>query len=207
MHSLCRKTLQADLIPQTCRTRQRLRPQPGLKRKARLRRWLHISPSGVALSRRCVPIYTSFVSDCQKKKNVAHHPKKCTPPDVVIDRLQSGRGGCLTLQFSHTGVFLAAAICDVDSFPIRIFQIAGLGNSGMAPATPLCDLAGHTNIVYDLSWSFDDSMLASASSDATVCVWDLRLAATAPVKVCLCNLAAVFNAAASSCPWLLLAFL
>eukprot|EP00047_Mylnosiga_fluctuans_P022912 m.128928 g.128928 ORF g.128928 m.128928 type:complete len:715 (+) comp9423_c0_seq1:39-2183(+) len=99
--------------------------------------------------------------------------EKCVPPDTVLDRLPTGRGGCLSIQFSRSGVYLAAAICDNSSFPIRIFQIAGLGNVGVPPSTMLFDLSGHSNIVYDMAWSHDDSLLASASSDSTACVWSL----------------------------------
>ena len=80
----------------------------------------------------------------------------------------------MALQFSRTGTRLAAAVCDGDVFPIRLFEIAGLANSpDVVPAASLCTLTGHNNLVYDMHWSFDDKLLLSASSDATARLWDL----------------------------------
>ena len=96
----------------------------------------------------------------------------------------------MTLQFSRAGVMLAAAICDGALFPVRLFYISGLGNSPMVPAARAGDLIGHANLVYDLSWSFDDRLLVSASADSSACVWDVGGGSTSPVKVrdsvCVC---------------------
>ena len=101
-------------------------------------------------------------------------------PDQVAARLPSGSGGCLTLQFSRGGLYLAAAINDHGRFPIRLFQIAGIGNVGVSAATLFGELPGHANVVYDLCWSANDTMLLSASSDCTACLWDLNTPALAP---------------------------
>ena len=90
----------------------------------------------------------------------------------------------MVVQFSREGTFLATAICDDALFPIRLFQISGLGNVGLPPAARVCDLSGHANLVYDLCWSFEDRMLASASADASACVWDIQGGHTSPALVC-----------------------
>lgn len=110
-------------------------------------------------------------------------PQPLALPDAVLARLPTGTGGCLAMQFSRSGLFLAAAVSDRGQYPIRIFQIAGLGNMGVPPVALLGELPGHANVVYDLCWSAADSHLLTASSDATACVWDLSAPTTAPPLV------------------------
>ena len=44
--------------------------------------------------------------------------------------------------------------------------------------------SGHFNVIYEMHWSSDDTLLVSASSDGVVALWDTETLAPAPLKVC-----------------------
>ncbi len=62
--------------------------------------------------------------------------------------------------------FIAIGCSDKLHYSVRVFDSA----SHSLVAT----LAGHHDIIYDLGWSSDDTMIASASADATARVWHLK---------------------------------
>lgn len=96
----------------------------------------------------------------------------CRIPNKHILAFRAGQMGCFTVLFSHAGTFLAAACADRDAFPVVVYEIP----SGKV----LAAFSGHLKIVYDLCWSRDDRSLLSASSDGTVCEWNVeRLLGTA----------------------------
>ena len=42
----------------------------------------------------------------------------------------------------------------------------------------------HTEIVYEMHWSLDDSMLLSGSADGSACVWGISNNSSSPLHVC-----------------------
>ena len=97
--------------------------------------------------------------------------QRCRIPTVQAQALHAGASGCFALAYSPNGHMLAAACTTRDSsFPIRIHDPDG---------RLLMELAGHQDIVYDLSWSADSTQLLSASADRTVRLWDFGATAAA----------------------------
>ena len=76
-------------------------------------------------------------------------------------RIPVGRAGCSAICFSNGGRYIAAA-CESGSHEhvVRVFEV----ESGK-PTVWGTELTGHHAIIYSLSWSRGDDMLASASSD------------------------------------------
>mmetsp|Transcript_11084 Transcript_11084/g.18565 ORF Transcript_11084/g.18565 Transcript_11084/m.18565 type:complete len:571 (-) Transcript_11084:750-2462(-) len=88
-------------------------------------------------------------------------------PDQLLWKFDTSSQGAFKIKFSTSGKYLAAA-CTLknDKTIIKVFD---------CEAGTLClILKGHNDLVYDLSWSQDDNFLASASSDASVRIWDMR---------------------------------
>uniref|UniRef100_A0A3B5L2M6 Abelson helper integration site 1 n=1 Tax=Xiphophorus couchianus TaxID=32473 RepID=A0A3B5L2M6_9TELE len=83
----------------------------------------------------------------------------CRIPNKHGLAFRGGKMGCFTVLFSHSGTRLAAACADRDAFPVVVYEIPS--------GTVLAAFNGHLKIVYDLSWSSDDRVLLSASSDGT----------------------------------------
>ena len=91
----------------------------------------------------------------------------CLVPDTVVARVPVGKRGCFALSFSNDGRYLAAACEDGrNEHVVRVFEV----ESGKPTPWGVC-LAGHHAVIYALSWSCGDDMLASASSDGSVIVW------------------------------------
>ncbi|XP_027855752.1 jouberin isoform X3 [Xiphophorus couchianus] len=90
----------------------------------------------------------------------------CRIPNKHGLAFRGGKMGCFTVLFSHSGTRLAAACADRDAFPVVVYEIPS--------GTVLAAFNGHLKIVYDLSWSSDDRVLLSASSDGTVREWNVE---------------------------------
>ncbi|XP_014324318.2 jouberin isoform X1 [Xiphophorus maculatus] len=90
----------------------------------------------------------------------------CRIPNKHGLAFRGGKMGCFTVLFSHAGTRLAAACADRDAFPVVVYEIPS--------GTVLAAFNGHLKIVYDLSWSSDDRVLLSASSDGTVREWNVE---------------------------------
>ena len=91
----------------------------------------------------------------------------CLVPDTVVSRIPVGKRGCFAMAFSNDGRYLAAACEDSrNEHVVRVFEV----ESGK-PTPWGAGLVGHHAVIYALSWSCGDDMLASASSDGTVIVW------------------------------------
>ncbi|KAK9842260.1 hypothetical protein WJX81_003301 [Elliptochloris bilobata] len=82
------------------------------------------------------------------------------------------------VRFSHDGRLLASGSDDklICLYELREGTGSAAFGSADAPSVenwrPIAALRGHSNNITDLAWSPDDSMLASASLDNTVFVWD-----------------------------------
>lgn len=107
----------------------------------------------------------------------------CRLPNRLHKRLWAGDKGCFSLAFSHRGTLLAAACADRDLNVINLYTVAGAGSPPTETGHLLVAFNGHHNLVHDLAWSQDDKLLASASSDGTICVWDTQLFSPAPLQV------------------------
>ena len=92
----------------------------------------------------------------------------CKLPNKEIANVFVGQMGCTRVVFSNKGFILSIAAIDPPScdYPIVIYDVKKMSVS--------TSLYGHINVVYDLSWSHDDSALVTASSDATARVWWLN---------------------------------
>lgn len=89
--------------------------------------------------------------------------ESCIVPQRLLYQLPSGSQGCVAIEFSHSGLSLAAACVDNQSFPIRIYDM----ETGAVGKTH----RGHRGLVYSLKWSQDDQELVSCSADGTIRVW------------------------------------
>lgn len=75
--------------------------------------------------------------------------------------------GCLRLEFSNKGKYLAAACSDKSSRTyIKIFEV-------LEKFEEVFRYRGHKNLIHELCWSIDDKYLVSCSSDFTAKVWDI----------------------------------
>ena len=92
----------------------------------------------------------------------------CLLPDRLLDRINAGKDGALTVRFSNSGDFLAVACCEGDVCPIRLYTL-----ESPEGAVLMYEFDGHHSIVYDLCWSADDRFLVSASADGTAKLWNV----------------------------------
>lgn len=128
----------------------------------------------------------------------------CVVPDQLLSRFVAGLKGAFTLSFSPTGRMLAVACCELSTFPIRLFDVAGYDNSdgiqveSAATAAAsiglsynqsrkgtilVAELEGHQGLVYDLRWLANERHLLSASADGTAKLWTIGALAAAPNRV------------------------
>lgn len=128
----------------------------------------------------------------------------CVVPDRLLSRFTAGLKGAFTLSFSPTGRMLAVACCELNTFPIRLFDVSGYDNSegvkvesAAIAATSIglsysqsregtilvAELEGHHGLVYDLRWLANERYLLSASADGTAKLWTIGALAAAPNRV------------------------
>ena len=88
----------------------------------------------------------------------------CLVPNKLFYKFPTAKLGCLTHEFSHNGKYLAAACTEMDSETyIKIFNV----EEGELKYR----FKGHHNLIHYFTWSFDDLILISASSDNNVTLW------------------------------------
>ncbi|XP_026464884.1 jouberin-like [Ctenocephalides felis] len=87
----------------------------------------------------------------------------CKLPNCRLVKLPTLDKGSLSIRFNHAGDLLACACAD--TFNINVYDIPG--------GTFRFELTGHQGLVYDMCWTHNDMKLLSASSDRTVCIWDM----------------------------------
>ena len=102
----------------------------------------------------------------------------CRPPNTLAASAHTLREGCFRLCFSTEGDFLAAALSDGDAVRVRVFHLLLRGTHTLHSVhlLPVVDGIGHLSIVHDLSWSTDDAMLITSSSDYTARIFDFTRA-------------------------------
>lgn len=137
----------------------------------------------------------------------AHEPFAL--PDTTKACLWPGAAGSLAAAFSQSGALLAlgqgrggapppasaptiagpgsppvvtaTAPLGADDVGVTVYAMTGAGQAA-APQAVLT-LQGHRGLVYDLDWSRDDSVLASASADGRALLWDITARRTTPAVV------------------------
>lgn len=107
--------------------------------------------------------------DLRKLRRKRGKDKNCEIPNKFIAKFNSGEMGCLRLEFSPDGRYLAAA-CTLAGYRtvIRIFEVED------EPFKEVFKYRGHKNIIHELSWiqfKQKDQYLLSCSSDFTARVW------------------------------------
>lgn len=87
-------------------------------------------------------------------------------PDQRTWKFDTEKQGCLRIEFSNKGKYLAMA-CTMASSK-TIIKIADV-ETGKVDLI----LRGHHDLIHDMHWSEDDNFLVSASADGSCKVWDL----------------------------------
>ena len=90
----------------------------------------------------------------------------CNIPNSLMFKIDSGKKGAFSCEFSRSGMLLAVASIEGSSYPIKLYQAL----TGERMAT----LEGHQDIVYQISWSSNDQLMVSVSSDGSARIWDFR---------------------------------
>ncbi|KAI8904729.1 WD40-repeat-containing domain protein [Gorgonomyces haynaldii] len=90
----------------------------------------------------------------------------CSIPNKLMYQIDVGLRGAFSCKFSKSGLFLAVSGVELNTYPIKIYQIM----TGDRIAT----LEGHQDLVYQLDWSQNDEQLLSVSSDGTARLWEFK---------------------------------
>jgi jouberin len=110
-------------------------------------------------------------SAIEKRKRLLKFKKglseECILPNKLLYKFSTGKAGCLTIEFSFDGKYLAAACTDNQSElnTIKIFNVEE-GNLKY-------HFKGHLGLIHNFSWSRDSKILYSASSDNLVKLWQV----------------------------------
>lgn len=86
-------------------------------------------------------------------------------PNECLAQFETGKEGCFTLRFSHSGSFLACSLKLNNLYCIGIFSIITFEQ--------VCYLPGHQDIIYSIRWSLDDSLIIACSADCSVSIWNV----------------------------------
>jgi jouberin len=90
----------------------------------------------------------------------------CILPDQLLFKFNTSKLGCLTLSFSNDGKYLAAACTEMNSMTtIKIFNVE--------EGTFKYHFKGHQQLIHQLVWSEDNSILLSASADNYLNLWHI----------------------------------
>lgn len=89
-------------------------------------------------------------------------------PNTVLYRMEASKQGASVVSYSSSGFYLAVGCVPSTtqtSFAIKIFDCLS--------GERIVALEGHQAIIYEITWSSDETLLMSASSDGTVRVWNV----------------------------------
>jgi jouberin len=90
----------------------------------------------------------------------------CILPDTLLFKFHTSKLGCLTLSFSNDGRYLAAACTELNSMTtIKIFNVED--------GTHKYHFKGHHQLIHQLAWNEDNSILLSASADNYLSLWHI----------------------------------
>lgn len=87
-------------------------------------------------------------------------------PDKLVWKFESEAQGAFKIKFCNSGKYIAAA-CTLESNKtiIKIFDCED-GHLQLI-------LRGHNDLIHEISWSYDDRFLVTASADGSVKIWNL----------------------------------
>eukprot|EP00191_Tetraselmis_sp_GSL018_P008681 CAMPEP_0177599952 /NCGR_PEP_ID=MMETSP0419_2-20121207/13317_1 /TAXON_ID=582737 /ORGANISM="Tetraselmis sp., Strain GSL018" /LENGTH=1591 /DNA_ID=CAMNT_0019092819 /DNA_START=347 /DNA_END=5122 /DNA_ORIENTATION=+ len=109
----------------------------------------------------------------------------CKVPNKLFKMIPGEQLGATRVAFAHSSTMLAIAFGGSSLWGVQVWEVL--------TDTKMISHTGHHDMIYDLSWSADDSSILTASSDFTAKIWDVsqldELKPRAPVKrtqpVCL----------------------
>lgn len=104
--------------------------------------------------------------DTSKEEKLARWRRrdKCIIPEILLYKFPTAKLGCLTHEFSHNGKYIAAACTEMNSEThIKIYNV----EDGILRYI----FKGHHNLIHHFTWSPDDLILISSSSDNIVSLW------------------------------------
>ncbi|GJQ71199.1 hypothetical protein Trydic_g1096 [Trypoxylus dichotomus] len=90
----------------------------------------------------------------------------CKLPNSFLTNIDSGDEGCFVLKFSNTGTFLACAVNIKDNYTLVLYTVPEFETYHKLPS--------HQELIYNISFSKDDLLVATSSSDGTVSIWNLE---------------------------------
>ena len=88
----------------------------------------------------------------------------CDIPDKLLFKFKTAELGCLTMEFSDNGKFLACACTNFNSLTtIKVFNVE--------EGTIKYHFKGHQNLIHNFAWNSFNNILISASSDYFLSFW------------------------------------
>ncbi|KAL9653453.1 hypothetical protein ABK040_002088 [Willaertia magna] len=126
---------------------------------------LHVNENGVKTNLQVISRDNPKKIDqsLKRKKMQRDSNEPCEIPTTLLYQLGSGERGCICLEFSNSGRYLACGCHNMDIGIVAIYD--------MYTGKIVEKLNGHMDIIYSVNWNFDDTELISASSDGTVILW------------------------------------
>lgn len=97
--------------------------------------------------------------------------QSCKLPNNKYADVPVSRRGASCVAFSHSGMFLACG------------SFAKLVVFNVVERKETARLAGHSGLVYEVDWSWDDTLLLSVSADCSAMVWSMKPLTKTPLFV------------------------
>jgi jouberin len=99
----------------------------------------------------------------KEKREIRPANRNCQIPTDLASQFPAGEHGALALQFNKNGDALAVAVHDGTDYVIQMYSVTAFDK--------YATLRGHHDLIYELQFSDDDSLLLSVSADQTAKVW------------------------------------
>ncbi|KAG2387174.1 hypothetical protein C9374_001506 [Naegleria lovaniensis] len=100
-----------------------------------------------------------------KLKREANEP--CEIPSKLLFQFDAGEKGCICLDFSKSGQYLACGCHTNESYgQLKIYDVF--------EGTLVESINAHIDLIYSIDWNCDDSEIVTSSSDGTCKVWNVE---------------------------------